>query len=259
MATETVLGPPAKSVTLEGATPAQLVLRYLALEGTTTLFGVPGAAVMQLLYELRVHEDTFRFVVCRHETGAAYMADGYARAGGGLGVTLVTSGPGATNAVTGTMNAQASGTPLLTISGEIQEQYFGLGYLQEGIDGSLDVNAVYDASAGFTAFVDNALNFRALFESALRSALSVPSGASHVSIPGDVASTPIATVSVPTSPAYYRADPRGSDAQAVDAALDHLLAAERPLIFLGNGSTRRCAEPAAQPSRPSSSASRCRS
>lgn len=229
---------PARAVTLENITPAQLVLRYLAMEGTTTLFGVPGAAVMQLLYELRVREDTFTYVVCRHETGAAYMADGYARAGGGLGVTVVTSGPGATNAVTGTMNAHASGTPMLTISGEVKEQFFGLGYLQEGIDGDLDINAVYAASVGFTAVIDNALNFRTLFEQALRSSLTAPAGASHVSIPGDVAAVSIGTVSVPSSPQNYRAVSNDSDPALVDQALDFLLAAQRPLIFLGNGSRK---------------------
>jgi acetolactate synthase-1/2/3 large subunit len=237
-ARDAVAGLPPRAVTLENVTPAQLVLRYLAMEGATTLFGVPGAAVMQLLYELRVREDAFRYVVCRHETGAAYMADGYARAGGGLGVTVVTSGPGATNAVTGTMNAHASGTPVLTISGEVKEQYFGLGYLQEGIDCDLDIDAVYRASVGFTAVIDNKLNFPALFEEALRSSLSAPAGASHVSIPGDVASAQIDSVSVPSSPQNYRAVPDGCDPAAVDRALDFLLGAQRPLIFLGNGSRK---------------------
>ena len=78
------------------------------------------------------------------------MADGFARVSGGLGVTVVTSGPGATNALTGTMNAQASGVPLLTISGEVKEQFFGLGYLQEGTGTQLDVNAVYAARPSAT-------------------------------------------------------------------------------------------------------------
>ena len=240
MATESaaVAPLPARTVTLENVTPAQLVLRYLAMEGTTTLFGVPGAAVMQLLYELRMRRDAFSYVVCRHETGAAYMADGYARVGGGLGVTLVTSGPGATNALTGTMNSHASGTAVLTISGEIQEQFFGLGYLQEGADGDLDVNAVYAAAVGFTAVIDNPLNFRTLFEQALRSSLTAPAGASHVSLPGDVANAQIATISVPSTPQNYRAVPSDCDPAQVEQALDLLLAAERPLIFLGNGTRK---------------------
>jgi acetolactate synthase-1/2/3 large subunit len=238
----TALGLPAKTETLEGATPAQLILRYLALEGATTLFGVPGAAVMQLLYELRVHADTFTYIVTRHETGAAYMADGYARASGGLGVVLVTSGPGATNALTGAMNAHACGTPLLTITGEVPEAYFGLGYLQEGVDGTLDVNEVYDASVGFTTFIDSPANARVLIEESLRAALNTPHASVHISLPGDVAKTPIPSVQVPSSPANYRADPRAGDPAATAAALDHLLAAERPLIFLGNGARKALRE-----------------
>ena len=72
----------ARTVTLENVTPAQLVLRYLALEGTTTLFGLPGAAIGPLLYELRSRDDVFNYVICRHEGGAAYMADGFARVSG---------------------------------------------------------------------------------------------------------------------------------------------------------------------------------
>ena len=69
------------------------------------------------------------------------------------------------------MNAQAAGVPLLTISGEVKEQFFGLGYLQEGIDAQLDVNAVFAAAIGYTSVIDNPLNFSVLFQSALRSAL----------------------------------------------------------------------------------------
>ena len=64
--------------------------------------------------------------------------------------------------------------PLLTISGEVKEQFFGLGYLQEGIDTQLDVNAVYAAAIGYTSVIDNPLNFSVLFESALRAALTRP-------------------------------------------------------------------------------------
>src|SRR5918992_1039645 len=111
-------------------TPARLLLDYLELEGTTTVFGVPGGAIKDLLCEFGRREDTFRYVVCTHETGAAYMADAWARVAGTLGVVAVTSGPGATNALTGVMNAQASGSPVLAITGEVAQQFFGKGYLQ---------------------------------------------------------------------------------------------------------------------------------
>ncbi|MEA2197125.1 MAG: acetolactate synthase large subunit [Solirubrobacteraceae bacterium] len=228
-----------RTVQLADVTPAQLLLRYLALEGATTLFGIPGAAVMQLLYELRVRSDTFRYVICRQETGAAYIADGYARVSDGLGVVLVTSGPGATNALTGVVNADNCGTALLAISGEVKESVFGMAYLQEGIDCGLDVNEVYTAACAYSAVIDNPANFCTLFEQALRDARSVPRRAVHVSLPIDVSQqlipTTTGTITVPASPANYRAAPSACDDAAIQTILDDLLAAERPLILLGNG------------------------
>jgi acetolactate synthase-1/2/3 large subunit len=228
-----------RTVELTDVTPAELLLRYLAMEGATTLFGIPGAAVMQLLYELRVRSDTFDFVVCRQETGAAYIADGYARVSDGLGVVLVTSGPGATNALTGVVNADNCGTALLTITGEVKESVFGMAYLQEGIDCSLDVNEVYTAACAYSAMVDNPSNFCTLVEQALREARSVPRRAVHLSLPVDVSQqlipTTTGTLTVPASPANYRAAPAACDDEAITTILDSLLKADRPLILLGNG------------------------
>lgn len=228
-----------RTVELTDVTPAQLLLRYLAMEGATTLFGVPGAAVMQLLYELRVRSDTFDFVVCRQETGAAYIADGWARVSDGLGVVLVTSGPGATNALTGVVNADNCGTALLTITGEVKESVFGMAYLQEGIDCGLDVNEVYTAACAYSAMIDNPANFCTLIEQALREARSVPRRAVHISLPVDVSMTMIptttGTITVPASPANYRAAPSACDEQTISTILDGLLKADRPLILLGNG------------------------
>ena len=228
-----------RTVELADVTTSQLLLRYLALEGATKLFGIPGAAVMQILYELRIKEDTFDFVVCRQETGAAYMADGYARVQDGLGVVLVTSGPGATNALTGVVNADNCGTALLLISGEVKESMFGMAYLQEGIDCSLDVNEVYAAACAYSAVIDNPANFSTLFEQALREARSVPRRAVHVSLPLDVSQlmipTTTGTITVPAAPVNYRAAPAACDPASIEAILDALLTAELPLILLGNG------------------------
>lgn len=224
--------PPAPPAT---PTVAQGLLSYLALEGVDTLFGVPGAAVMHVLNELKVQRDKFRYVVCRQETGAAYIADGYARVAGRLGVVMVTSGPGATNALTGTMNAQTDGTPLLAITGEVPEAYFGKAYLQEGIDAALDVDAVYRAATGDSAVVSNASNFRTLMEQALRSAQGLPGRASHLSLPDDVAATPMPAFTMPESPAQYRATPRCGDDESARRAFERLSGVERPLILLGSG------------------------
>jgi acetolactate synthase-1/2/3 large subunit len=127
---------------------ANLLLDYLKLEGVDVIFGIPGGALISVLCALKDRNVQFRFVVCRHESGAAFAADGHARAGGKLGIVLTTSGPAGTNALTGTMNAQAAGSSLLRITVEMAQKYVGRGYLQEGLDSELDVVGVYRHAVG---------------------------------------------------------------------------------------------------------------
>jgi acetolactate synthase-1/2/3 large subunit len=183
------------------------------------------------------------YVICRHETGAAYMADGYARAGGGLGVVMTTSGPGATNAVTGAMNAQAANSSVLVITGEVPEKYFGQGYLQEGADAKLDITSIFRNSVQSSDMISNQSNFQTLFQQALRNALSLPRRSAHISLPNDVAGTPLSNVPASVKPNTYRALAACTDAKAVAATLHELVHAERPLIFLGNGSRDALADP----------------
>ncbi len=196
--------------------------------------------------ELKNQRDRFKYVVCRHETGAAYIADGYFRASGIVGVVVVTSGPGATNALTGAMTAQNDGSGLLLVSGEVSEQYFGKGYLQEGIDSDLDVHAIYKAASGYSAEVTDQSEVQTLLEQALRDALGIPRGTAHLSLPNNVAAeivttpqppplAPSPTIQIPNSPANYRTVPSGADRDLVLRAAAQLLACKRPLIFLGSG------------------------
>ncbi len=233
-------------------TVAQLLLEYLKLEGATTVFGVPGGALIYVINELKLQRNQFTFVICRHETGAAYIAHGYALVSGKLGVVLTTSGPSATNALTGAMNAQTSNVPLLTISGEVPQQFFGEGYLQEGIDAKLDIGSVYRNAVEFSTVVSSQSNFSTLFRQALRDALSQPPRAAHVSIPNDVAGSCVTggdprdpyRIPFPRSPAQYRATPSGTDAEKTRAAFDEVSGAVRPLCFLGNGARAALADAA---------------
>ncbi len=226
-------------------TVSQLLLDYLGLEGVTKLFGVPGAAIVPLNYELHEQRRSFDFVVCRHETGAAYIAHGYSIVADALGVVITTTGPGATNALTGAMNAQSAGAQLLVITGEVGRKYAGRGYLQAGIDARLDVNAIYQNAVQTSVLVADQSDFATLFEQALRDARTLPGRTAHVSLPVDVAGACVETgqkdaqgnniILLPKSPDRYRATPSGTDPARIAAALDALLAADRPLFFLGNG------------------------
>ncbi|HEY2512574.1 MAG TPA: thiamine pyrophosphate-binding protein [Polyangiaceae bacterium] len=225
--------------TIKSCTVAELLVRYLAAEGVTRVFGIPGGASIWVMLELR--KQKIDFIVCRHETAAAYMADGHARVTGGLGVVLTTSGPGATNAVTGAMNAEASNISLLVITGEVPEKFFGEGYLQEGIDAKLNVDGVYANAVDSSALIASSTSFQTLIQQALRDARSLPNGAAHISLPNDVASTCIPTPNKP-NPASYQVVSRCADVQGIEETLRDLVEAERPLFFLGNGSRAALAD-----------------
>ena len=229
-------------------TVAELLLDYLALEGATKIFGVPGGALVFILDELKQRREQFDFFVCRHETGAAYIAHGYASVTGELGVVLATTGPSATNALTGAMNAQTSNCALLTITGEVPQQYFGESYLQEGADARLDVGVIFRNAVEYSAVVSSEKNFATLFKQALRVARSQPPRAAHISLPNDIAGLRVTSdgadrPSFPNEPGAYRAVPSGTDARLVQLTFRELAAATRPLIFLGNGARQALADP----------------
>ena len=229
-------------------TVAELLLDYLKLEGVDTVFGIPGGAVIWIADELKKRENEFNFVICRHETGAAYIAHGYSLVSGKIGVVLTTSGPAATNAVTGAMNAQAAGVALLAITGEIPESAFGKGYLQEGIDSKLDVTSVFRNAVEFSGLVTSPSNFQTLMQQALRTAKSSPENAVHLSIPNNVGGECVQLegaydkngnrIPFPVSTQAYRTDNHATDAAKSAALLDDLLTATRPLLFLGEGCRR---------------------
>lgn len=227
--------------TVGGITVAELLLDYLKLEGVNKLFGIPGGALIHVIEQLRHRTDEFDFVICRHETGAAYIAHGYALVSGELGVVLTTAGPAATNALTGTMNAQASNSSVLTITGEVPQNYFGQGYLQEGVDAGLDVQTVYRNAVEFSTMIPTAACAPTLFQQALRDARSQPNRAAHISLPNDVAgscatsSDKKPTFFFPNSPDRYRATPSGTDTTKTAETLAELVGAKKPLLFLGNG------------------------
>lgn len=224
-------------------TVAQTVLNYLKAEEVRHVFGIPGGACIWLMNALR-HDPDIEFVVCRHETGAAYIADGLARVSGTLGVVLTTSGPGATNALTGAMNAQASGVPMLVLTGEVPESYFGRGYLQEGADAKLDVQNVFQNAVGYSALISNPANACTLLQRALNEALSAPRQATHLSLPNDIGGACVPHAPTTITPSSYRPTVHATDEQGARSTLDALVGATKPLILLGNGTRSALRDPA---------------
>src|ERR1044072_7965979 len=110
---------------------ARILCEALVKEGVETIFGYPGGAVLHIYDELCRMRERLHHVLSRHEQGAIHMAEGYAKATGKPGVALVTSGPGATNAVTGIANAYMDSTPLVVISGQVPRKLIGTDAFQE--------------------------------------------------------------------------------------------------------------------------------
>src|SRR6187200_443292 len=108
---------------------AQILSECLLREGVDTIFGMPGGAVIPL-YDVLM-DYPFKHVLCRHEQGAAHMADGYARATGKVGVCLGTSGPGATNMVTGIATAMMDSVPMVVLTGQVPSRLIGYDAFQE--------------------------------------------------------------------------------------------------------------------------------
>lgn len=231
----TVLTTSSPYVTIPSITIPQLILKYLQLEGVDRIFGIPGATFVDLLNELRLNRATMRYVVCKHETGAGYMADGFHRASGKLAVVLVTSGPGATNALTGAMNAQCGRTPMLVITGEQSQLTFGLDQEQEGVDLDLDVLQVYKSAVAYSAVVNDPADFGVLFRQALRDAQAIPCQAVHLSIPHNIMSSTVTNVQFPTATSLYRTPVASASQNDIQAVAEMLVAAKRPAILLGNG------------------------
>src|SRR5712664_3021146 len=109
---------------------AQIVIESLLAEGVDTIFGYPGGAILPT-YDALVNCTALRHILVRHEQGATHMAEGYARVSGKPGVVLVTSGPGATNTVTGIADAYMDSTPLVVLSGQVPTTMIGNDAFQE--------------------------------------------------------------------------------------------------------------------------------
>jgi acetolactate synthase, large subunit, biosynthetic type len=125
--------PSTRSLTdVAGVIPgSEILIRALIAEGVDTMFGYPGGAIMPVFDALYDHKDTIRHILVRHEQGALHAAQGYARVSEKVGVALVTSGPGATNAITGITDAMMDSTPLVVISGQVTSTLLGSDAFQE--------------------------------------------------------------------------------------------------------------------------------
>ncbi|NRD19329.1 biosynthetic-type acetolactate synthase large subunit [Winogradskyella eckloniae] len=129
--TQTINNNSKSTKTTERISGSEAVIKCLLAEGVTTLYGYPGGAIMPVYDELFKYQDQIHHVLTRHEQGAAHAAQGYARISGKVGVAMATSGPGATNLITGIADAQIDSTPLVCITGQVGSHLLGSDAFQE--------------------------------------------------------------------------------------------------------------------------------
>lgn len=170
---------------------SDLLVDYLEQLGVEYVFGVPGAHISALYEALAVSEKRGgpRAILTRHETGAANMADGYARETGKLGVCCATTGPGATNLVTGVASSYTDHTPLLVLTGQTPVPKFGSAAFQESSPDMMDTAAMLSHCTYYSSVITHPAQFEAKLSRALMSALRTPRGPAHLSIPVDVSKT----------------------------------------------------------------------
>src|SRR5436190_3886989 len=158
---------------------ADLVVERLIDWGVNVVFGLPGDGINGFIEALRQRQDRIRFVLVRHEEAAAFMASGYAKFTGRLGVCLATSGPGAIHLLNGLYDAKLDGAPVLAITGQTYHDLLGSRYQQE-----VDLLALFKDVAVYDQQVMGASHVVPLVDAACRSALSLR-GVAHITFPVD--------------------------------------------------------------------------
>ncbi|MBV8046656.1 MAG: biosynthetic-type acetolactate synthase large subunit [Paludibacterium sp.] len=210
-------------------TGAEIVVRCLQEEGVEFVFGYPGGAVIDI-YDAIFKQNQFRHVLVRHEQAAVHAADAYSRSSDKVGVALVTSGPGATNAVTGIATAYMDSIPLVVLSGQVPTPAIGMDAFQE-----VDMVGITRPCVKHNFLVKNVAELAVTIKKAFHLAKSGRPGPVVVDIPKDVTQH-LAEFNYPDSLSVRSYVPvtRGHSGQ-IKKAVNMLAGAERPLIYIGGG------------------------
>lgn len=215
---------------------ADLILHYLEQIGVEYVFGIPGGGIEPLYNALARSQRRggIRPVVARHESGAAFMADGYARETGKLGVCCATTGPGATNMLTGVASAYMDHTPLLAITAQTSLKNFGRGAVQESSCTGINTVAMYQHCTRYNSLVSHIEQLERKLLAALTAALQPPYGPAHLSIPIDILRDTTA-ININNNLSSLLTPSDAVDEKAVDHLHRILHSAPNVVIVLGAG------------------------
>ena len=206
---------------------AQIVIETLIEQGTTTVFGYPGGQVINIYDALYLASDRIHHIITAHEQGASHAADGYARATGKVGVVIATSGPGATNLVTGIATAYLDSVPLVAITGNVPNSLIGRDSFQE-----VDITGVTMPITKHNFFVKKIEDLAPTIREAFRIAKSGRPGPVLVDIPKDVQT---ALYEYNVEPVVEKAPVPEVDPELLKQAAELIATAKRPYLYIGGG------------------------
>lgn len=203
---------------------AQKIIQTILAHGVHTVFGYPGGAIMPTYDAL--YGSPLRHILCRHEQGAAFAAGGYARSTGGVGVCLATSGPGATNLITGLADAHLDSVPVVAITGQVGSPLIGTDAFQE-----VDVLGLSLAVTKHSYLVRSCEELVPILYEAFQLAVSGRPGPVLVDVPRDIQLT---EHEWPDAPQFRIEEPE-FDESALTTAREALTHAQRPVLYFGGG------------------------
>ena len=214
-----------------------LLLNYLEKIGVEFIFGIPGGAIEPLYNALAKSEKRggIRAITARHETGAVFMADAYARNTGKLGVCCSTTGPGATNMITGIASSYENNTPLLIITPQTAQEKVGKKALQDSGDTGINIPGMFQFFTKYSSYVSHVGQFEHKLVSAIMSALSSPSGPAHLSIPNDILKSSVPIKQQPINLANVLRHPKLKDENAIQELLAELNNSKKTIFVIGAG------------------------
>lgn len=210
-------------------TGAEMVIKAMLDNGTDTVFGYPGGAVLPI-YDALFKQNRLRHILVRHEQGAAHAAEGYARSTGKVGALLVTSGPGATNTVTGLTDAMLDSIPLVCVTGQVPSHLIGSDAFQEA-----DVTGITRSCTKHNYLVKNVNDLARIMHEAFHVAQTGRPGPVVVDVPKDILNA-VGTYRDKSSAARQSYNPvKKPNQKLVERAVDLMSKAKRPVFYVGGG------------------------
>ncbi len=208
-------------------TGAQIVVQTLIEQGVTDVFGYPGGQILSIYDELYKASDSLRHILTAHEQGASHAADGYARVTGKVGVVIATSGPGATNLVTGIATAMLDSVPMVAITGNVPSDQVGKDGFQE-----VNITGVTMPITKHNYFISNVEELADAIREAFRIAKSGRPGPVLIDIPKDVQQATCEYIPKEVEPPFSQ---KKAKEQLVEEAVAMIHSAKRPYLYIGGG------------------------